>query len=239
MNELQVIAQRYAQKAKLSVALVEQRFIFHHKSKNSRLHIGYVSSDFGNHPVSHLIQSIFGLHDRSKFEVTCYALSHSDRSFWRDRIERDAEHFKDLSGLNAGDAAATIHADNVHILINLNGYTKGAKNEIFALRPAPIQINFLGFYGTLGADYVEYIIGDNISIPAELRRHYSEKVIEMPHTLLVNDHKSSYREVVDKVNMPTRADYGISEDAFVFCCFNQLYKIDPETFSIWMNILKR
>jgi len=104
-----------------------------------------------------MFQSIFGMHDSSKFEVFCYALSAPDGSFWRRRIEAEAEHFKDISLLHAGDAAQLISNDGVHMLVNLNGYTKGARNEIFALHPAPVQISFLGFAGTMGADYIEYV----------------------------------------------------------------------------------
>lgn len=170
LAELLQIARRYAAKAKANVALVDARFIFRPKPKSVRLRIGYVSSDFGNHPLSQLMQSggwqikvitsyilflwvsvcfylfhyfyilVFGYHDKSKFEVTCYALTPSDKSKWRKKIESEVENFKDISSLHSGDAAQLIFQDNIHILINLNGYTKGSRNEIFALHPAPIQV---------------------------------------------------------------------------------------------------
>lgn len=115
-----------------------------------RLRVGYVSSDFGNHPLSHLMGSVFGLHDRSRIEVFCYALSPSDGSEWRQRIERDAEHFVDVSSWGVADIAARISADGIHVAINLNGYTKGARNEIFALKPAPVQASYMGFPATTG-----------------------------------------------------------------------------------------
>jgi protein O-GlcNAc transferase len=243
LSELQLIAHRYAQRAKQNMLLESSedslRFTFTPKPRYARLHIGYVSSDFGNHPLSHLMQSVFGSHDRSKFQVTCYALTPSDQSPWRDKIEAEVEHFKDISSLTAGEAAQLIHADKVHILINLNGYTRGARNEIFALRPAPIQVSYLGFCGTMGADYIDYMIADATTIPAENKSYYSEKILTMPHSYFVNDHRQSSRQVVNKVDMPTRRQYNISEDAFVFCNFNQVLKIDPKIFDIWMNILKR
>jgi protein O-GlcNAc transferase len=239
LAEMLQIAQRYAIRCKIGVSLIDTRFTFRPKVKSSRLKIAYVSSDFGNHPMSHLTQSIYGLHDRNKFEVTCYALSPTDMSSWRSKIESEVDHFKDISPLSIGDAAQQIFNDGIHVLINLNGYTKGARNEIFCLHPAPLQMSYMGYAGTMGADFIDYMIADNVTIPAETKPYYSEKIISMPHTYFVNDHKQSSREVVDQVDMPSRSQYGISEDSFVFCNFNQLYKIDPAIFTTWMNILKR
>ena len=255
------VASKYSQRCKSAVMLVETHFTFRTKPRSVRLRIGYVSSDFGNHPVSHLCQSIFGYHDASKFEVFCYALGGPDGSAWRRRIEKEAEHFKDISQLHAGEAAQLIHNDNVHILINLNGFTKGGKNEIFALHPAPVQMQWLGFAGTMGAEYIEYMIADDTVIPPESRHYYSERVISMPHTYVVTDHLQTSKHIlqaqsaaktaamggadpdavppVPTMDVPTRSRYGISEDKFVYCCFNQLYKVDPEIFDAWCNILKR
>lgn len=185
------------------------------------------------------MQSVFGLHNRDEFEIYCYALAPSDKSQWRHKIESEVEHFTEISNLTNDDAARLINNDGIHILVNLNGYTKGARNEIFALSPAAIQVSYMGFCGTLGAEYMHYLIGDNHVTPPALRRHYSEKILSMPHSYFVNDHRQSAREVLDPECCPTRADYGVPEDKFVFCNFNQVYKIDPETFDMWMNILKR
>ncbi|TYZ67101.1 hypothetical protein PybrP1_002835, partial [[Pythium] brassicae (nom. inval.)] len=136
-------------------------------------------------------------------------------------------------------AARRIHRDGIHVLVNLNGYTKGARNKIFALRPAPLQVSYMGFCGTLGADYVQYMVGDAVVVPPAHRRFFTEKIISMPHSYFVNDHRQSARDVLDAAKCPTRAHYGVPEDAFVFCNFNQVYKIDPATFATWMNILKR
>ena len=122
-----------------------------HFHPHERVRIGYVSSDFGNHPLSHLMQSVFGMHDKSRFEVFCFALSPNDGSQWRAKVEREVEHVEDLTALSFADCARTINSRGIHILINLNGYTKGARNEIFALRPAPIQVSYMGFCGTMGA----------------------------------------------------------------------------------------
>lgn len=242
MQEMLLISERYSQRTKLSVTLADLRFFFRKKPKSVRLKVGYVSSDFANHPLSHLMKSVFGLHDKNKFEVTCYALTSSDQSSYRRAIENDVEHFKDISQLHSSDAAQLIANDGIHILINLNGYTKGTRNEIFALHPAPLQISLMGFCGTMGADFMDYIVADQTVIPPHLRSYYMEKVINMPHAYFVNDHKQSSRAAIDAVgtsSMPTRAQYGLKEDSFVFCNFGQLYKIDPEIFDVWCNILKR
>jgi len=240
----QLIAQRYAARAKANMALLGlPAFQYRPKKPTDRIHIGYVSSDLGNHPLSHLMQSVFGMHDRSKVKITCYALTPSDSSVWRQKIESEVEAFRDISAISNEDAAKLIHADNVHILVNLNGYTKGARNEIFAVHPAPIQCSYMGFCGTLGADYMEYMVADARVVPndASYQQFYDEKLVYMPHSYFVNDHKQSSRYMLD-VEDPeskTRAHYGVPEDKFVFCNFNQLYKISPDIFDVWCSILKR
>lgn len=241
LAELKQISELQASEIMKNVALVETHFTFRPKPKSIRLKIGYVSSDFGNHPLSHLIQSIFGIHDRVSFEIYCYALNSPDGSTWRKKIEDEVEHFKDISQLHHGDAAQLIHNDGIHILINLNGYTRGCKNEIFALHPAPIQMQYLGFCGTMGSDFIEYIIADDVVIPRHKREFYTEKVLSLPHSYFVTDHRQSSDQILlppdrDVLN---RNKYGIPEDKFVFCNFNQLYKIDPQIFEVWMNLLKR
>lgn len=305
-----------------------------------RLKIGYVSSDFGNHPTSHLMQSVPGLHDRSKVEVFCYALSPDDGTTFRSKIAREAEHFIDLSQIPCnGKAADRIYNDGIHILVNMNGYTKGARNEIFALRPAPIQVMWLGYPGTSGASFMDYLITDAVTSPVELAAQYSEKLAYMPHTYFVGDHRQMFphlkeriivsdrnsssavadnvavinatdlsplvestevkeiREVVQaarpleislkvaelptttpietmiasgqvqtsvngvvvqnglattqtnnkaatgeevpqSIVITTRQQYGLPDDAVVYCNFNQLYKIDPLTLHMWVHILK-
>ncbi len=239
LSELQQISRRYAAKAKLNVSLVETHYRWQPRSRSSRIKIGYVSSNFGNHPVSHLMQSVFGLHNRNRFDVTCYALAPHDESVWRNRIEKEVETFKDVSELHAGDIAQLIQNDGIHILVNLNGYTKGSKNEIFALRPCLVQISMMGYPGTTGADYMDYLIADVSVIPDVVRNYYSEKILYMPHSYHVNDHRQTSQFVIESDHAPTRSQYGLSEDKFVFCNFGQLSKFDPEIFKCWMNILKR
>ncbi|KAG0489827.1 hypothetical protein HPP92_006690 [Vanilla planifolia] len=180
------------------------------KEGHERLRVGYVSSDFGNHPLSHLMGSVFGMHNQENVEVFCYALSQNDGSEWRQRVMDEAEHFNDVSSMSSDVIARMINEDKIHILINLNGYTKGARNEIFAMRPAPIQVSYMGFPGTTGATYIDYLITDEKN-----------------------------QDVLDRVCRHKRSDYGLPEDKFLFACFNQLYKIDPEIFHTWCCILKR
>lgn len=206
---------------------------------SGRLRVGYVSSDFGNHPLSHLMGSVFGMHDRKNVEVFCYALSQSDGSEWRQRIAAEAEHFKDVSSLPSDVIAKMVSDDQIQILINLNGYTKGARNEIFAMQPAPLQVSYMGFPGTTGADYIDYLVTDEFVSPTQFSRIYSEKLVHLPHSYFVNDYKQQNGDVFEPGCQPKRSDYGLPEDKCLFACFNQLYKMDPEIVKTWCNILRR
>ncbi|KDP23757.1 hypothetical protein JCGZ_23590 [Jatropha curcas] len=206
---------------------------------NERLRIGYVSSDFGNHPLSHLMGSVFGMHNREHVEVFCYALSPNDGTEWRQRIQSEAEHFVDVSSMSSDMIAKLINEDKIQILINLNGYTKGARNEIFAMQPAPIQVSYMGFPGTTGATYIDYLVTDEFVSPTRYSHIYSEKLVHMPHCYFVNDYKQKNLDVLDPTCQHKRSDYGLPEDKFIFACFNQLYKMDPEILNTWCNILKR
>ncbi|KAL9015363.1 MAG: hypothetical protein Q9173_000030 [Seirophora scorigena] len=141
-----------------------------------QLNIGYVSSDFNNHPLAHLMQSVFGLHDSRRFRAICYATTVSDGSVHRQQIEQEAPLFYDASSWSIDRLVNQIVRDGVHVLVNLNGYTRGAKNEVFAARPAPIQLSFMGFAGTLGAEWCDYLLADKIAIPLQTLRPYRRNV---------------------------------------------------------------
>ena len=237
--ELLQIAQRYAAKAELSVALVEHRKSYRPREFVEKIRVGYVSSDFGNHPISHQMLSVFKLHNRDLFEVIGYGCTPGDSSYWRKCIEMSCDEFREISHLSAEEACKLIRKDQVHILVDLNGYTKNARTDVFALKPSPIQIHFMGFPGSMGADFYDYMIADDIVIPEAFRMYYREKIVYMPHSYVVNDHKQAYPNVLNKEKKITRAKYGLSEDKFLFCNFNQLYKIGPEIFDVWMRILRR
>lgn len=338
------IAARHANLCSEKVQVLHKPAYKFNRDLQGRLRIGYVSSDYGNHPTSHLMQSIPGLHDRSKVEIFCYALSPDDGTSFRSKIAREAEHFIDLSQVPCnGKAADKIYNDGIHILVNMNGYTKGARNEIFALRPAPIQVMWLGYPGTSGANYMDYLITDAVTSPLELASQYSEKLAYMPHTFFVGDHKQMFphlqerlilsdkvrshnnlgsvadnvaiinaadlsplventevkeikeivraarpveislkvaelptttpietmiasgqlqtsvngvilqnglattqtnnkaatgEEVPQSIVITSRQQYGLPDDAVVFCNFNQLYKVDPLTLHMWVHVLR-
>ncbi|GMH33160.1 hypothetical protein BSKO_00994 [Bryopsis sp. KO-2023] len=237
------ISKKYAEHCALTASRLGCPQLAHPPAKplesGQRLRVAYVSSDFGNHPLSHLMASVFGLHNRSKVEVFCYALTASDGSEWRQKIENEAEHFLDVASWNAVDIAGKISADGIHIAINLNGYTKGARNEIFALHPAPVQASYMGFPATTGASFLPYLITDPIVAPKEHRHCYLESLALMPNCYFVNDYKRQHQDVIHEVNLPTRSDFNLPEDKIIYSCSNQLYKYDPETFDTWCNILHR
>ncbi|KAH0691935.1 hypothetical protein KY289_019293 [Solanum tuberosum] len=203
------------------------------------LPINYVSSDFRNHSVSHLMGSVFVMHDRENVEVFCYALRPNDGTEWGIRIQSEAEHFIDVSSLTFDATARMINEDQIQILIDLNGYTKGARIEIFAMQPAPIQVSYMGFPGTTGARYIDYLLTDEFVSPMKYAHIYSEKLVRLPHYYFVNDYKQKYCDLLNSNCQPKCYDYGLPEDKFIFACFNQLYKMDPEIFITWCNILKR
>ncbi|KAF9197319.1 hypothetical protein BGZ49_002304 [Haplosporangium sp. Z 27] len=312
-----------------------------------RLKVGYVSSDFNNHPLSHLMQSVFGMHDKSRFEVFCYATTPADQTPYRVKIQSEVEHFIEVSTWSTQAIVERIVADGIHVLVNLNGYTKGARNEVFAARPCPVQVSFMGFAGTLGAGWCDWIVADPIVCPPEMvtgvawkrkqrlfimanstqnnrestpnstgskRRSstdidnelkqesdsgkaptlgtasllqqafsdfegevdpedptddwvYTEKFIYMPHSYFVNDHRQGFREEEKeqekRILLATEPHLAMSpewnwileqdrrwqmrkelfpslaENTVIFANFNQLYKIDPQIFKVWLQILAR
>lgn len=194
------IAGRHAQLCVEKVSVLHKPAYKHPRSLNGgRLKIGYVSSDFGNHPTSHLMQSVPGMHSRDRVEVFCYAISPDDATNFRNKIKNESEHFVDLSLIpDNGKAADRISQDGVHILINMNGYTKGARNEIFALRPAPVQVMWLGYPGTSGASFMDYIVTDQVTSPLDLAHSYTEKLAYMPHTFFIGDHMQMFRHLTER-----------------------------------------
>jgi len=176
------------------------------RASNGKLRIGYVSSDFGNHPTSHLMQSIPGVHNKREVEVFCYALSPDDGTSFRKKVSSEVDYFIDLSQIPCNKQAADrINRDGIHVLLNMNGYTKGARNEIFALRPAPIQSMWLGYPGTSGAKFMDYIITDSITSPLAVHDQYCEKLAYMPNSFFIGDHAQMFPHLREKVfiNVPS------------------------------------
>jgi predicted O-linked N-acetylglucosamine transferase (SPINDLY family) len=203
------------------------------KKEGGKIRIGYLSNDFRHHPVAHLMMGLFSLHDRQAFEVFCYSYGKDDGSDYRKRAMTQSDQFIDLRDMSNEESAKRIYADNIDILIDLMGYTTESRMEICAMRPAPIQITYLGFPGTSGADFFDYIITDKTITPDKHLRYYSECPIYMPHTYQINDvHRFAEPQ-------PSKAALGLPENSFVFCSFNQPFKIEPGIFDAWMRILKQ
>ncbi len=197
-----------------------------------KLKIGYLSADFHRHATAHLMAELFERHDRARFEINAYSLGKDDRSEMRYRLGQAFDRFVDLHELDDMGAAQRINADGVDILVELKGYTQQARSEIAAFRPAPIQVNFVGYPGTMGADFIDYVIADPITLPMDQQAFYDEQIVHLPDCYQPND---SRRRIADKT--PSRAECGLPERGFVFCCFNNSYKITPKFFAIWMRLL--
>jgi protein O-GlcNAc transferase len=200
--------------------------------KHDRIRVAYVSSDFRQHAVSCILAGMFECHDRSKFEVMGISLGPDDGSEMRGRLQRAFEHFVDARALSDDDVASHIRKAEIDILIDLNGFTAGARFGIFANRAAPLQVGYLG--GTRGADYIDYLIADPRLITPAQRPYYAEKIVYLPNSFQPIDDK---RAISDTAY--SRGDLGLPDDAFVFCCFNNSYKIVPRVFDCWMRILKQ
>src|SRR5580704_2968513 len=177
---------------------------------------------------------LFELHNKERFSVTAFSLGNNDDSDMRRRSIRSFDRFIDCRALSDFDIARTISESEIDILIDLHGFTKDARTSIFSHRPAPIQVNYLGYTATMGAPYIDYIIGDKTLLTLADAEFFSEKLILLPNSYQPNDRK---RQISAKVF--TRQEVGLPDSAFVFCCFNSNYKIFPQTFDRWMRVLKR
>lgn len=197
-----------------------------------RLKIGYLSADFCRHATALLTAELFERHDHAKFEIFAYSLNKDDHSALSARLRAGFDHFVDLHDISDDEAARRIHADGIDILVELKGYTKEARTGIAARRPAPVQVSFLGFPATMGADFIDYVIADPVVLPMDQQRFFDERIVQLPHCYQPNDGKRLVSDLT-----PTRADCGLPEQAFVFCSFNNPYKITPTFFDIWMWLL--
>lgn len=200
--------------------------------RKPRLTIGYLSSDFRQHATAYLITELLEKHDRERFEVFGYSFGPDDGSPIRRRIVKACARFADLRDTSFVEAAERITADEVDILVDLNGYTQFARSQILALRPAPVQVSYLGYPGTMGAPFMDYILVDDFVVPADQQPFYTEQLVHLPGCYQVNDGR---REIAART--PSRAECGLPAAGFVFCCFNNSYKITPVLFDVWMGLL--
>jgi predicted O-linked N-acetylglucosamine transferase (SPINDLY family) len=199
--------------------------------RDGRIRLGYVSGEFRAQATMYLAAGLFENHDRRRFEVIGFDNSRDDGSWMRKRVAGGFDKFIPIANLSDRDAAARIAIEEIDILVNLNGYFGKMRPGIFAMRPAPIQVNYLGFPGTMGADYMDYVLADHVLIGEEEQRFYRERVVRLPGSYQIND--STRLPVAPSA----RLQHGLPDEAFVFCHFNYGYKITPELFESWMRIL--
>jgi predicted O-linked N-acetylglucosamine transferase (SPINDLY family) len=199
-----------------------------------KIRLGYLAGEFRQHATAFLMAELFELHDRRRFELIAFDKGGDDGSAVRLRLNRAFDEMVDVHALDDAAVAALIRARQIDLLVDLNGFVGVARPGICARRPAPLQINYLGAPGTMGMTCYDYIIADRVVIPPEHEQYYSERVVCLPDSYQVNDSK---RRIAD--HRPARADCGLPERAFVFCCFNNNYKITPQVFDVWMRLLQK
>ncbi len=201
--------------------------------RSGRIRLGYFSADFHDHATTYLMAELFELHDRDRFELFAFSFGPAVQDGMRLRVSQAFDHFIDISHLTDSQAAGLSREMGIDIAVDLKGYTQDSRPGIFAHRGAPVQVNYLGYPGTMGAPYMDYLIADKVLIPEENQVHYAEKIAYLPHSYQVNDTK---RQIAD--TQFTREALGLPADGFVFCCFNNSFKITPQTFDGWMRILQ-
>lgn len=199
-----------------------------------KIRIGYLSSDFNQHAVSVLIVELLERHDRDRFEIFGFCYSKDDGSETRTRVVSAFDKFIPVLGMSDHQAARCIRDEGIDILIDLKGYTRDARSRILAHRPAPIQVNFLGYPSTMGADFIDYIIGDPQVTPMRHQPNYDEAIVQLSRCYMPND---TTRKIAEQT--PTKKAHGLPEEGFVFCAFNNSYKITEALFSVWMGLLKQ
>jgi len=200
----------------------------------AKLRIAYLSADFHEHATAYLMAGVFEQHDRSRFELIAWSYGPPSSDAMRQRLQASFDHFEDGSGLTDTQAAQRLHALGVHLAIDLKGYTGQSRPGILAHRPAPIQVSYLGYPGTLGAPYIDYVLADRHVLPAAQHPHYSEAVVSLPHSYQPTD---AQRRIAEPT--PSRTTLGLPEAGFVYGCFNNSYKLTPHFFSLWMRLLQQ
>jgi len=199
---------------------------------HSKIRIGYFSADFHNHATMHLMAELFENHDKDSFELFAFSFGPNIIDIWRNRIIECFDEFLDVRLMSDHDIVLLSREKQIDIAIDLKGFTKDCRPNIFSLRCAPLQVSFLGFPGTMGSKFMDYLIADHVLIPKKNKRHYSEKIVFMPNSYQANISK---RDVSN--NSISRKDQELPETGFIFCCFNNSYKITPIIFKAWMKIL--
>lgn len=227
------VAHAWSDKIFRCLSSVNPGFAHQPKAKD-RITVGYLSNTFRNHPGGHLIAGLFQHHDKQRFRVICYSYGEDDQSYFRKKAEENSDLFRDIRSLDDLAVAKVIYADDVDILVDLRGHTGGSRMGICAMRPAPVQVVYLGCPSTSGADFFDYLIADPVVIPREDLPYYSEKIVYMPDCYQITNNEQSISD-----ETITRKDQGLPEEGIVFCSFNTAYKIEPVMFDCWADILKQ
>jgi protein O-GlcNAc transferase len=202
--------------------------------RRDRIRIAYLSADFRQHATAHLMAELFELHERTRFEVLGVSFGPDDGSAMRARLVSAFDQFHDVRSRSDREVAGLLNDLQVDIAVDLKGFTTDCRPGILAHRPAPIQVNYLGYHGTMGADFIDYVIGDEIVLPFELQPFFAEQIVHLPDCYQVNDSKRTIA-----THTPARKNVGLRDDAFVFCCFNNNHKIAAPVFDVWMRILRK
>ncbi len=200
--------------------------------QHSKIRIGYYSADFHDHATAYLMAELFERHDRTQFELFAFSFGPDKQDTMRNRVAAAFDQFLDVRSMTDKEVAQLSRTLEIDIAVDLKGFTKDSRHAIFAYRAAPLQVNYLGYPGTLGTEYIDYLIADETLIPENSKQYYSEKIVYLPNSYQVNDSK---RIIDDKVF--SREELGLPPSGFVFCCFNNNYKITPATFDSWIRIL--
>jgi protein O-GlcNAc transferase len=227
------IASAWGQWAALKHSAGQQVFDCSKREDPSRLNIGYLSERFRDAATGHLMSGLFSLHDRRRFNITAYSWGKDDGSYYRRKIEQGVDRFVDIGGMSDSHAARKIHQDRIDILVDLMGWMHGNRIGILARKPAPVQAGYLGYPGTTGAPFIDFIIADRMVIPEAHRQFFTEKVIWLPNCYQVTDPVSPFDEC-----STSRKEQGLAEGAVVLCCFSTDYKIERRVFAAWMQVLK-
>jgi len=201
--------------------------------RHDRIRLAYLSADFHQHPTAQLMAELFERHDRNRFEVNAFAFGPDDGSAMRGRLVKAFDAFEDVRRLSDLEIAKLIRAREIDIAVDLNGHTHEARPGIFSHRPAPVQVNYLVYPGTSGANYMDYILADRIVLPLDQQPFFSEKIAYLPDCYQANDSTRSLPQA------PSRSEAGLPETDFVFCCFNNSWKITAPVFEIWMRLLDK
>lgn len=216
-------------RSRLSKLPFKKHKIYHHP----KIRLGYISGNFADHPVGYMTQTLYKLHDRNKFDIYTYAYGADDHSHYRQDITKLSDQFRDLNSLSDHQAANQIYKDEIDLLIDLTGPTEGHRLGICAYRPARIQLTWAGLLGSTGSHFFDYTIVDKIVVPKLEQKFFTEKLLYLSPSYYLS------KEYAPPVKKYTRADFGLPTHQFVFACFNQMYKISPQIWKVWMEILKQ